>query len=93
MTKVLPSGVLRSVKDCGVAKWKFLAPKEVKGFMVHYHVYWIPIYNIFRFSELFFGCLVSKNFLTLFQNLATVMRQIQSTLMAKPANFLRLDNT
>ena len=32
MTKVLPSGVLRSVKDGGVAKWNFLALLEVKRF-------------------------------------------------------------
>ena len=43
------------------------------------------------FSELFFSCVVSKNFLTLFQNLAKVMRQRKSTLMAKPTDFSRLD--
>ena len=31
---------LLGVSKCGVAKWKFLAPKEVKGFVVHYHVYY-----------------------------------------------------
>ena len=45
----------------------------------------------FGFSELFFSCVVSKNVLNLFQNLATVMRQRHSTLMAKPANFSRFD--
>ena len=39
MIMVLPSGVLRSVKDFGVAKWNFLALLEVKGFKVHDHVY------------------------------------------------------
>ena len=43
------------------------------------------------FSELFFNCVVSKNMLTLFQNLATVMRQRHCNLMAKLANFSRLD--
>ena len=43
------------------------------------------------FSELFFSCVVFKNILTLFQNLATVMRPRQCTLMAKLANFSRLD--
>ena len=43
------------------------------------------------FSKLFFSCMFFKNDLTLFQNLATVMRQIQFTLMAKPANLSRLD--
>ena len=43
------------------------------------------------FSELFFSCMVSKNILTLFQNFATAKRQRQSTLMAKPADFSRLD--
>ena len=45
----------------------------------------------FGFSELFFSCVVSKNILTLFQNLVTVMRQRQSTLMAKSADLSRLD--
>ena len=43
------------------------------------------------FSELIFSCVVSENVLTLFQNLATVMRQRQSTLMAKLADLSRLD--
>ena len=43
------------------------------------------------FSEFFFSCVVFKNILTLFQNLPTVMRQRQSTLMAKPTNFSRFD--
>ena len=43
------------------------------------------------FSELFFIGVVSKNVLTLLQNLATVVRQRQSTLMAKPAVLSRLD--
>ena len=43
------------------------------------------------FSELFFICVVSKNVLTLLQNLAMVVRQIQSILMAKLADFSRLD--
>ena len=47
MIRVLPSGVLRSVEDCGVAKWKFLALKEVKGFMVHHHVYYEAKLEIF----------------------------------------------
>ena len=42
------------------------------------------------FSELFFSCIVFKNILTLFQNLAKVVRQRQSNLMAKPADFSRL---
>ena len=49
-------------------------------------------------SEIFLGFLsyfsvplVVKSVLHLFQNLATVMRQRQSTLMAKLANFSRLD--
>ena len=45
----------------------------------------------FGFCELFFCCVVSKSVLNLFQNLATVMRQRQSTLMAKPADLSRLD--
>ena len=43
------------------------------------------------FSELFFSCMVFNNILTLFQNLATVMRQRQFNLMAKLADFSRLD--
>ena len=43
------------------------------------------------FSELFFSCVVFKNILALFQNLATVMRQRHSILMAKPTDFSRLD--
>ena len=43
------------------------------------------------FSKLFFSCMVFKNILTLFQNLAMVMRQRQFTLMAKPADLSRLD--
>ena len=43
------------------------------------------------FSELFFSCVVSKNILTLFQNLAMVMRQRKPTLMANPTDFSRLD--
>ena len=43
------------------------------------------------FSELFFSCMVFKNILTLFQNLAMVMRQRQFTLMAKLADLSRLD--
>ena len=35
--------------------------------------------------------MVSKNVLTLFQNLAMVMRQRKSTLMANPADLSRLD--
>ena len=35
--------------------------------------------------------MVVKNILTLFKNLAKVARQRQSTLMAKPADFSRLD--
>ena len=49
-------------------------------------------------SEIFLGflsyfsvLLVVKSVLNLFQNLAMVMRQRQSTLMAKPADFSRLD--
>ena len=44
------------------------------------------------FSELFLF-VVSKNKIPLLQNLATVMRQRNSTLMAKLADFPRLDNT
>ena len=43
------------------------------------------------FSQLFFSFVVSKNMLTLLQNLAMVMRQRQSTLMAKPTDLSRLD--
>ena len=43
------------------------------------------------FLSYFFNCVVSKSVLNLFQNLATVMRQIQSTLMVKPAGLSRLD--
>ena len=43
------------------------------------------------FSELFFSCVVSKNILTLLQNLAMIMRQRNCTLMAKLADFSRLD--
>ena len=46
---------------------------------------------IFGFSELFLSGVVFKNVLTLFQNLATVMRQKQSTLMAEPAEVSRFD--
>ena len=42
-------------------------------------------------SELFFGCIVFKNNLTMFQNLAMVMRQRQYALMAKIADISRLD--
>ena len=45
------------------------------------------------FSEIIFSCVVSKNMLTLFQNLATVMRQRQSTPMVEPVDFPRLDKT
>ena len=45
----------------------------------------------FRFSELFFSPVVYKSALNLFQNLATIMRQRQSTLMAKLADPSRLD--
>ena len=43
------------------------------------------------FSESFFSCVFFKNILTLFQNLAKVVRQRKSTLMAKPADFSKLD--
>ena len=43
------------------------------------------------FSKLFFSCMVFKNILTLFQNLATVMRQKEFTLMAQPTDLSRLD--
>ena len=45
------------------------------------------------FSEYFYLCGFFKNSLTLLQNLARVVRQRQSTLMAKLADFPRLDNT
>ena len=45
----------------------------------------------FGFSELFFSPMGSKSILNLFQHLATMMRQIQYTLMAKLANPSRLD--
>ena len=49
-------------------------------------------YEIFLgFLSYFFSRVVSKNVLTLLQNLATVVRQRQSTLMAKLADFSRLD--
>ena len=47
--------------------------------------------TFFDVSELFFICMVFNNNLTLFQNLATIMRQRQSTLMAKPTDLSRLD--
>ena len=43
------------------------------------------------FLSCFSVLLVLKSVLNLFQNLATVMRQRQSTLMAKPAELSRLD--
>ena len=43
------------------------------------------------FSKSFFSFLVVKNILIFFQNLAKVVRQRQSTLMAKPTDFSRLD--
>ena len=43
------------------------------------------------FLSYFSVLLVVKSVLNLFHNLATVMRQRQSTLRAKPADFSRLD--
>ena len=91
MIRVLPSGVLRSVQDCGVAKWKFSALFRGKRFYGPPPCLFDTNLKYFRFSGLFFSCVVSKNVLTLFQNLAMVMRQRNSTLMAKPADFSRLD--
>ena len=40
--------------ECFTTKWKFLAREEVKGFMVHYHVYYEAKLEMFLgFSELF----------------------------------------
>ena len=91
MIRVLPSGVLRSVKDCGVTKWKFLALFRGKRFYGPPPCLLNTNLKYFGFSELFFSCVVSKNVLTLFQNLAMVMRQRKCTLMAKPTDFSRLD--
>ena len=43
------------------------------------------------FSKLFFSCMVFKNILTLFQNLAMIMRQKEFILMAKQTDLSRLD--
>ena len=49
-------------------------------------------YEIFLgFLSYFSVLMVVKSVLNLFHNLATVMRQRQCTLMAKPADFSRLD--
>ena len=95
---VLPSGVLRYVQDRGVAKWKFLALFRGKRFYDPPRFYGPPpclldtnMKYFWCFSELFFSCVVSNNILTLFQNLATVMIQRKSTLMAKPTDLSRLD--
>ena len=45
----------------------------------------------FGFLSYFLVLLVAKSVLNLFHNLATVMRQRQSTLMAKPTDPSRLD--
>ena len=59
--------------------------------MVHYHVIGYQSEMFLVFLSYFFSFVVSKNVLTLFQNLATVMRQRQSTLMAKLADPSRFD--
>ena len=35
-------GIL-GVSECGVTRWKFLAPKEVKCLMVHHHVFLVEL--------------------------------------------------
>ena len=77
---------------CGFAKWNFLAPLEVKGFMVHHHLLLNTNLKYFMgFLSYFSILLVPKSVLNLLHNLATVMRQRQSTLMAKPTELSRFD--
>ena len=91
MIMVLPSGVLRSVEDCGVAKWKFLALFRGKRFYGPPPCLFEYQSKIFMGFLSFFSPIGSKSVLNMFQNLATVMRQRQSTLMAKLVDPSRFD--
>ena len=70
---------------------KFLALKEVKRFYGPLPILLVSNLKCFLGFLSYFSVVVCKNVLTMFQNLARVMRQRECTLMAKLADFPRLD--
>jgi len=70
---------------------EILTLKEVKRFYGPLPSLLVSNLKCFLGFLSYFSVVVCKNVLTLFQNLATIMRQRECTLMAKLADFPRLD--